>query len=160
MAIQYSRIKVRLRFRRYNDRLLSGKELLKYLLPALFYREEEPALRESIDDMVKQYNEGNEFFLQFAVDDNKTGYLIRNSIGYQTFPWDMPIEKIRPTCMFCINVPTDESILKPDFVKGSVGLYLCPECGSIIEDDYQGGKAGTRVLLSREQVKEKYGVDL
>lgn len=158
--IEYPREKVRIRFCRHTGNDVPEKSMLRYLAPALWDRDDEPALVASIPEIVFRYNRNEIFFLLWPVDDNKTGFLIRNNIRYHKFPWELPVAEITPLCELCAQGFEFTLAHRPVYVKGSVALYLCPGCGAVIEDDYQGGKAGIINTFTRKQAMEKYGVEL
>lgn len=98
--------------------------MLRCFLPALWGKNDEPALIASISEIVSRYNGNELFFLPWPVDNNKTGLLTRNHIRYQAFPWALPIAEIPLLCKFCTQRFEFTLANRPVYVKGSVAQFV------------------------------------
>ena len=154
-------MKVNIRFVYNGGKQCISKQMLKGILPALWDRSDEHKAIESIDETVRLFNENRVFFYPFALDNYRTRLLNLHVGGYQAFPWDLPDEDIHTFCELCKDFENITHKEKPLLIKGSVGVFRCPNCGNILVDDIQGWKGSGEIsYLTKKQVKERYGINL
>lgn len=158
----YPKEKIKIRFCNNGKKQCTAKQMLSGILPALWDKNDEPKVIDSIEETVRKFNNNCIFFYPFALDNYKTR-LLDLCVGgfYQIFPWDLPEEDIHPLCQLCINFENIIYKEKPILSQGSVAVFRCPKCGNIIVDDILGWKGSGEIqYLTKKQFKIHYGIDI